>query len=71
MIERVARAIQDVNENTVGLTFSKLTKEMARAAIEVTLAEHIEIIRRVALDRGDEELGEIIIAALKQKEEKA
>ncbi len=34
-IDLVARAIQRVNEETTGLRYTELTREMARAAIEV------------------------------------
>ena len=33
MVERVAAAIRGANENLTGLTFTELTREMARAAI--------------------------------------
>lgn len=33
MIERVAVAIRKVNAETIGLTYTELTREMARAAI--------------------------------------
>lgn len=34
MIERVAKAIRDTNANTIGLTFTELSRAIARAAIE-------------------------------------
>lgn len=48
MVEKVAIAIRNVNETTVGLTYSELTREMARAAIEAML-EPTEAM----LDAGD------------------
>ena len=48
MVEKVAIAIRNVNETTVGLTYSELTREMARAAIEA-LMEPTEAM----LDAGD------------------
>lgn len=48
MVEKVAIAIRNVNETTVGLTYSELTREMARAAIEA-LMEPTESM----LDAGD------------------
>lgn len=37
MVEKVAAAIRNVNETTSGLTYSDLTREMARAAIEAMM----------------------------------
>ena len=37
MVEKVAVAIREVNEKTVGLTYTQITKQMARAAIEAMM----------------------------------
>ena len=48
MVEKVAAAIRNVNETTSGLTYSDLTREMARAAI-AAMMEPTEAM----LDAGD------------------
>lgn len=68
MVERVAKAICDSLESDDfdSLGDRSIVKhaylQQARAAIDVIC----EKIATVALDRGDEELGVIIIAALKE-----
>lgn len=60
MVERVADAIRHVNSASEGLTFSDLTREMARAAIEAMqpaiLAER-ERCARIAERYGAERAG--------------
>lgn len=47
MVERVAEAIRDVNADTVGLSYSELTTNMARAAI-AAMRELTEEMRQEA-----------------------
>lgn len=53
MVERVAKAIVEVNGNTEGLTFSELSRAMARAAIE-SMREPSEAMLAAFNDHCDE-----------------
>lgn len=71
MIERVARAMADVNEKTVGLTFRELNREMARAAIEALreptdamVNEAIEAAGMESWDHIEERMGQAYRAAI-------
>lgn len=75
MVTRVARAIQQASFRMIRPSWDGLDgseKEIWRIRARAALDVICEKIAAVALDRGDAELGEIIIAALREpnKEEK-